>query len=190
MARYITSAVTARCRTSVQLVVSFALLSTGRDLMKHHSSSLKLATVAWVAATTLSAQQGSPPAPTTVGPPPWAYTINTPVPADAPQPQDDGQPKKVPGSTVALTETQLRDLFNPPDWHPNDHPAPPEVVAHGRKPDVRACGYCHYPNGQGRPENSSLAGLPAAYIVQQMADLRSGARKSAEPKMQIGRAHV
>jgi cytochrome c553 len=129
------------------------------------------------------AQQGSA-APTAVPePPPWAYTVNTPVPADAPQPQDDGQPKRVPGSNVTLTLAQLRDLFNPPDWHPEDHPKPPEVVAHGRKPDVRACGYCHYPNGQGRPENSSLAGLPAAYIVQQMADMRSGARKSAEPKM-------
>jgi cytochrome c553 len=57
------------------------------------------------------------------------------------------------------------------------------VVAHGRKPDVRACGYCHYPNGQGRPENSSLVGLPAAYIVQQMADMRAGLRRSADPNM-------
>jgi cytochrome c553 len=84
---------------------------------------------------------------------------------------------------VALTRTQLRDLFNPPDWHPENHPPAPEVVAHGRKPEVRACGYCHYPNGQGRPENASLAGQPAAYLVQQMADFRSGARTSAEPRM-------
>jgi cytochrome c553 len=59
----------------------------------------------------------------------------------------------------------------------------PEIVGHGRRPDVRACGYCHLPNGQGRPENSSLAGLPAAYIVQQMADYKNGLRKSSEPKM-------
>ena len=89
----------------------------------------------------------------------------------------------MPGSRVRLTRAQLGDLFNPPDWHPDDHPAPPEVVAHGRKPDVRACGYCHYPNGQGRPENSSLVGLPAAYIVQQMADMRAGLRRSADPNM-------
>lgn len=133
--------------------------------------------------TTLPAQHTASPASSTLAaPPPWAYTINTPMP-DTPQPQDDGLPKRVAGSSVALTLAQLRDLFNPPDWHPEDHPPPPEVVAHGRKPDLRACGYCHYPNGQGRPENSALAGLPAAYIVQQMADLRSGARKSAEPKM-------
>jgi len=42
---------------------------------------------------------------------------------------------------------------------------------------------CHYPNGQGKPENASIAGLPAGYIVQQMADYKSGARKSAEPRM-------
>jgi cytochrome c553 len=58
----------------------------------------------------------------------------------------------------------------------------PDIVAHGRKPDVYACGYCHLPNGQGRPENSSLAGLPAPYIIHQMTDFRSGARKSSEPR--------
>jgi cytochrome c553 len=109
--------------------------------------------------------------------------VNTPVPEGVKPAADDGLPKSVPGSTVRLTQAQLRDLFNPPDWHPDDHAPPPEVVAHGRKPDVRACGFCHYPNGQGRPENAALAGLPSAYIVQQMADLRAGLRKSAEPKM-------
>lgn len=116
-------------------------------------------------------------------PPSWVYTVNAPTPPGTPAPADDGQPKSVPGSSVRLTRAQLGDLFNPPDWHPDNHPPAPEVVAHGRKPDVRACGYCHYPNGQGRPENSSLAGLPAAYIVQQMADMRAGLRRSAEPKM-------
>lgn len=57
----------------------------------------------------------------------------------------------------------------------------PAIVARGRKPDVYACGYCHTPGGQGRPENASLAGLPAAYIVQQVADFKSGARRSPWP---------
>jgi cytochrome c553 len=52
----------------------------------------------------------------------------------------------------------------------------PEVVARGRKPELFACGYCHYPNGQGRPENSSLAGLSAGYIARQLYDYQSGAR--------------
>ena len=59
----------------------------------------------------------------------------------------------------------------------------PEVVSNGRKPGVFACGHCHLPNGQGRPENESVAGLPTAYIVQQMADFKNGLRKSSDPGM-------
>jgi cytochrome c553 len=55
----------------------------------------------------------------------------------------------------------------------------PEVVSQGRKPDVFACGFCHRADGPGGPENASLAGLPAAYIVQQMADFKSGARTTS-----------
>ena len=117
--------------------------------------------------------------------PPWAYAVNPPATPGAPAPAApaDTSMKHVPGSTVALTLPQTRDLFNPPDWYPDDHPAMPEVVMHGRRPDVRACGYCHLPNGQGRPENASLVGLPAGYIEQQMADYRNGLRKTSEAKM-------
>lgn len=116
-------------------------------------------------------------------PPPWAFTVNPPAtPGAAPAPVDPA-PKQVPGSTVSLTLAQTRDAFNPPDWHPADHPPMPEAVAHGRPKEMRACGFCHLVNGQGRPENASLAGLPAAYIIQQMADFKSGDRKSSEPKM-------
>lgn len=120
-------------------------------------------------------------------PPPWAYPINTP---GVEAPPDDGQPKRVPGSAVTLTRDQIRDIFNPPDWHPDQHPPPPAPVATGRKPDAFACGYCHYPNGQGRPENAALAGLPAAYIVQQTLDFQSGARRSAEPGMRPPQAMI
>jgi cytochrome c553 len=89
--------------------------------------------------------------------------------------------RHVPGSSAAFTLTQLRDLFNVPDWHPDDHPPMPGPVQHGPRPGVFACGFCHLPNGLGRPENSSLAGLPAAYIAQQVADFKSGARKTSEP---------
>jgi cytochrome c553 len=111
-------------------------------------------------------------------PPPWAFAVNPPGMQPAP---DDGTLKHVPGSAVSFTLTQIRDLFNVPDWHPDDHPPMPQVVAHGSKPAVFACGYCHLPNGLGRPENSSLAGLPASYIAQQVADFKTGARKSSEP---------
>lgn len=112
-------------------------------------------------------------------PPPSSYPEQPVVSA----PPDDGALKRVPGSAVAMTMTQIRNLNLAPDWHPSDHPPMPSVVAQGRKPDTFACGYCHYPNGQGRPENASLAGLSVGYISQQMADFKSGHRKSSEPKM-------
>jgi cytochrome c553 len=40
------------------------------------------------------------------------------------------------------------------------------------------CGYCHLPNGQGRPENASLAGLPAGYIIGQIEGMKDGSRRS------------
>ncbi len=115
-------------------------------------------------------------------PPYWAYVIKPPDPANSPKKPPDDTPRHVPGSDAAFTDKQLSDLFSPPDWHTNDHPAMPEVVSRGRAPQVFACGYCHLPNGQGRPENASLAGLPAAYIVQQLADFKSGLRKSSDPR--------
>ena len=110
------------------------------------------------------------------GPPEWAYPVNPPGFKPLP---DDGTIRRVPGSTAGYTLTQLRDLFISPDWHPTDYPARPEIIANGRKPDVIACGSCHRADGPGGPENANLTGLPAAYIIQQMADFKSGARKSS-----------
>lgn len=115
----------------------------------------------------------------TIAPPPWAFVVNPPGSA---APPDDGMPRHVPDSSAAFTVTQLRDLFGVPDWHPEDHPPMPPLVAHGARPNVYACGFCHLPNGLGRPENAGLAGLPAEYIVRQVADFRSGARRSSEPR--------
>ena len=110
--------------------------------------------------------------------PAWAY----PWAPDFKAPPDDGVPRHVPDSAATFTITQERDLFFAPDWHPEDHPAMPDIVAHGRVPDVRACGSCHRTEGTGGPENASLAGLPAAYMVQQMADYKSGTRKFSGPQ--------
>jgi cytochrome c553 len=57
----------------------------------------------------------------------------------------------------------------------------PAIVARGRKPKVVACGYCHRADGSGGPENASLAGLSAGYMMRQVADFRSGARTGSEP---------
>jgi len=121
---------------------------------------------------------GAPPTASSAAFPEWAY----PWVPDFKGPPDDGVPRHVPDSAAAFTITQERDLFFAPDWHPAYHPPMPDIVAHGRKPDVRACGSCHRSEGTGGPENASLAGLPAAYIVQQMADYKSGARKFSGPQ--------
>jgi cytochrome c553 len=153
----------------------------------HHRTGLPIAaTVAIVASFIASANaqsSGAKGQPVHVPPPYWAYVVNPPdKPSDAPAKPPDTTPRHVPGSEAAFTLAQIGNLFTPPDWHPADHPAMPQIVAQGRPPEVYACGYCHLPNGEGRPENASLAGLPAAYIVQQMADFKSGLRKSSEPK--------
>ena len=115
-------------------------------------------------------------------PPAWAYPVNPP---DLKPRAEDGVLRKVPDSRASYSVTQLRDRFIAPVWHPGDHPPLPQVVAEGRKPNVFACGFCHRADGPGGPENASLAGLPAAYIVQQLSDYKSGARKTSVPKRNI-----
>ncbi len=114
-------------------------------------------------------------------PPIWAYpVVASSGPAAKP---DDTVKKSLPGSKVHFTDAGVNDRFNVPDWFANEHAPMPEVVAHGRKPDVFACGYCHLPNGQGRPENASLAGQPAAYILEQVKEMKEGRRKTSQPTM-------
>jgi cytochrome c553 len=108
--------------------------------------------------------------------PPWLF----PGPGDmAAGPYNSVVRLHLPDSKMAYTAAQLNDQFAVPDWHPQSHPPMPAVVAHGRKPQVYACGYCHLANGRGRPENASLAGLPRAYILEQLADFRAGTRHIA-----------
>jgi cytochrome c553 len=127
------------------------------------------------------------------GPPPaWAYGFpsaptaapapSAPAPAAPAAAAPDTTPKQVPGSSGSFTLAQIRDGFGPADWFPGDHPAMPEIVAHGKRPDVRACSLCHYPNGKGRPENAGVSGLPVAYFIQTMADFKNGDRKSADTR--------
>jgi cytochrome c553 len=86
--------------------------------------------------------------------------------------------RHVPGSSLAFNLRQVGSNTSPADWFPEDHPRMPEVVAYGRRPAVNACGFCHYPNGKGRPNNAGPAGLPANYILQQLEDFATGARTS------------
>ena len=95
----------------------------------------------------------------------------------------DTSPKRLAGSNLEFTLAQIRDAYGPADWFPGDHPAMPEIVAHGKRPEVRACALCHYPNGKGRAENAPIAGLPVSYFIQQMNDFkerRPQERRAAE----------
>jgi cytochrome c553 len=107
--------------------------------------------------------------------PEWAYPVPPP-----PTPLDDTVQKHLADSTKAYTQAQIDDGFNPPDWYPQDHPPMPDVVAHGRKAaNARACALCHLTSGGGQPESALIAGLPVGYIMRQMAEFKSGARRGA-----------
>ena len=132
-------------------------------------------------------------------PPPWAYgfTSGGAEPAAPPCAMDSkpldcarlGAPRpkdvthKLPDTDKSFTEYAIHYDYGPADWYPDEHPPMPEIVAHGRESDkLRPCGLCHYPNGQGKPENAPVAGLPAAYILQQLEAFRNGTRRSADPR--------
>ena len=113
---------------------------------------------------------------------PWAFVLNDPV-SGSTDVADPDEVVTVPGSSVSMPRSAIKLDNGPPDWHPDGHPAMPELVATGGGQGVVACGYCHLPNGQGKPENASVAGQPYEYIVQQMADWRNGLRRTGEPRM-------
>jgi cytochrome c553 len=108
--------------------------------------------------------------------PEWAYqSVTGEIPAA--HQHDPDAPRSVPGSDLVRTQAEIDDHWNPPDWFPDRHPPVPEVVAHGNGPEVRGCAACHGFTGMGHPESSQLAGYTVNYIVNQIADFKSGARK-------------
>lgn len=103
----------------------------------------------------------------------WAY----PTGPKAPLPPAPPGPLHVPGSKLTYTGEQLNEGVQP-DWFPEEHPKPPAVVVQARKGGPDPCAECHMVNGQGYLATPNLAGLPAAYIVQQVEEFRSGRRLS------------
>jgi cytochrome c553 len=131
------------------------------------------AVLAIVATSALSQPVAAPDLPTWLYPPP-------PVVAPPAGPPDTSL-RHAPGSSLGFTISQLTDRFGPADWHPDDHLPAPDIVAHGQKPDIWACGFCHLMNGQGSSDNAPLAGLDVNYFTRTMGDFKSGARKGADP---------
>ena len=155
-----------------------------------------------LAAGILVAQQTAPLSP-------WAYGFDAPAPAAGAAPPaaaggggrgqgaggggggagrgqaaaPDTTQHQVAGSTLSFTAAQVRDTYGPADWFPGDHPAMPEIVAHGsRDRQIIACSLCHYPNGKGRAENAGISGLPPSYFIQTMLDFKNDNRKSADTR--------
>ncbi len=111
--------------------------------------------------------------------PAWAYALNPPT---AQPVMKEDEPQRVPGSSASFTRGEIAAIaVRPPDWHPDEHPTMPGIVGRSREPRVYACAYCHLPNGAGRPENASLAGLSASYIKAQIAAFREDRRLGSEP---------
>jgi cytochrome c553 len=103
--------------------------------------------------------------------PAWAFPVQAgSLPAEPPG------PKSLAGSTKTYTPEQIDDLLNPPDWFPAEHRPAPGIVQKGHG-DALACGSCHLMSGLGHPESADLTGFTADYILQQIADFRSGVRK-------------
>ena len=114
--------------------------------------------------------------------PNWAFLSRAP---GGPESPEDKQPRHRPGSDKAYTQAQIDDIFNPPDWYPNEHPPLPQLVAHGKMPVVHGCAQCHLTTGRGHPESANLAALPAGYIEEQIEQFKNGSRTSSLPSNSI-----
>jgi cytochrome c553 len=113
--------------------------------------------------------------------PQWAYPTAPPPGA----PPDNTVKKTLPGSTKSYTAAQINDRFGPPDWYPEDHAPMPSIVAEGKKPNAFACDLCHLTNGAGHPESAGVSGLPAGYIMRQMAEFKAGVRKGMRAPVMV-----
>ncbi len=101
---------------------------------------------------------------------PWAFPVRDKV-----QPVLDERkgPQHVPDSAKEYTQNEIDDIGNPPDWFPDEHAPMPRVVAHGADGGVLGCASCHLASGLGHPESANLAGVPAVYILRQLADFKA-----------------
>jgi hypothetical protein len=84
----------------------------------------------------------------------------------------------LPGSKASYTRGEIGDIFVVPDWYPDAHPPMPEIVAHGRKPDV--------PELKGSGNVPSIAGRSPSQMARQIIDFQDGARNGSTAPMMKG----
>ena len=146
--------------------------------IRRTKTSVSIAVLAGALAPLLIAQQLHAQAALAVpaGLPDWTFNIPDKVQPTAVRPEGI---IKVPGSAKEYEAAKIAGNGNPPDWFPDEHPAAPKAVAGG--PGTRfACGSCHLMSGQGHPEAADIAGMPAEYLIRQMASYKDGTRKDEE----------
>jgi cytochrome c553 len=107
--------------------------------------------------------------------PDWPYPKGV---HEAPKP-DDGQLFHIAGSSKSYTDTEINRSTSTVDWFPELHPAPPAPVILGKKGAYSACGQCHLIDGRGKPDTADLQGLPVAYFLQQLADMKDDKRHAS-----------
>jgi cytochrome c553 len=110
--------------------------------------------------------------------PEWAFPVTEAV---QPPPRIEGTRVRPPppGSTLSIARAKADDMYDIPNWYPDRYPPMPRIVQYGnRETQVRACGSCHLPVGTGHDESAYVAGLPVPYFVRQLADWKSGERKT------------
>jgi cytochrome c553 len=109
------------------------------------------------------------------GLPEWAFNIPDKIQPTAFRPEGV---VKAPGSAKEYEAKTIAGTGSPPDWFPDEHPPAPKVVTGGAGTGIRfACGACHLMSGQSHPEAADIAGMPAEYLMRQMAYYKAGVRK-------------
>ena len=120
--------------------------------------------------------------------PEWAFPVTEAV---QPPPRIEGTRVRPPppGSTLSIRRDKADDMYDIPNWYPDRYPPMPKIVQYGnRETMVRACGSCHLPIGTGHDESAYIAGLPVPYFVRQLADWKSGDRKTGGIMVPISKA--
>src|SRR5881628_2488080 len=107
------------------------------------------------------------------GLPDWAFNIPDKIQPTAVRPEGI---VRAPGSAKEYDAATIAGNATPPDWFPDEHPAAPRSVR-GDTGIAMACGACHLMSGQGHPESADIAGMPAEYLIRQMAYYKAGTRK-------------